>query len=97
MAGLIYHPAVPGEVREIIAYYDVISPKLGDAFWNDLSEVTKRISTHPEAGHFESSGRRRCNLRKFPYHVLYRATPGGVRITAVRHNKRDPSFGARRQ
>ena len=97
MTGVIFHPKVPGEVREILEYYDEISPRLADEFWVELMEGIRKAAENPEAFHYDVHGRRRCNLKKFPYNFLYKVTDGGIRVTAVRHNKRDPKFGSRRQ
>jgi plasmid stabilization system protein ParE len=92
-----YHPKVPGEVRSFLDHYDRISGKLGDAFWAELTEVIEQARRHPERHHFDPTGRRRANLKRFPVHVLFRILPTTIRITAVRHDKQHPSHGARRQ
>ena len=97
MTGVIYHPRVPDEVRDILAYYEDVSASLADAFWDELIRSIGKTREHPEINHYDANGRRRCNLRRFPYHFLYRTMPDGIRITAVRHNRRDPRYGARRQ
>ena len=40
---------------------------------------------------------RRANLRRFPYHFLFRGVGHEVRILVVRHHHRYPSFGSRRR
>lgn len=97
MREVLYHPKVPSEVREILAYYDEISGKLGDEFWIELREVLDYAREFPERHHFDASGRRRANLKKFPYHVLFRVFNSHIRVTVVRHNRRDPDYGARRK
>lgn len=94
---VIYHPKVPSEVREIIAYYDDISPILSDEFWEELHAAINYARSYPKHHHFDPSGRRRANLKKFPYHFLFRILDGHIRITAVRHHSRDPKYGARRR
>ena len=97
MKELYYHPKVPGEVREILRYYDQISPLLADDFWTKLTEALKEIQLHPQRQHFDPSGRRRRNLKRFPYHILFRELENHVRVTAVRHHNRNPEFGTRRK
>ncbi len=96
MTSVIYHPRVPEEVREILKYYEDISPNLADAFWDELIHSIEKTREHPERNHYDASGRRRCNLKRFPYHFLYRNMPHCIRVTAVRHQRRDPKYGARR-
>jgi plasmid stabilization system protein ParE len=97
MRGVFYHPKVPNEVREILAYYDEISEALGNAFWNELKEAIEHARKFPERHHFDSSGRRRSNLKRFPYHVLFRVFNTYIRVTVVRHHRRNPNFGAKRK
>jgi hypothetical protein len=42
-------------------------------------------------------GTLRVNLRRFPYHFLFRIVGDSVRILVVRHDRRHPSFGIRRR
>lgn len=66
MKQVVYHPRVPSEVREAIAYYDEISPRLADEFWNELVEAIDYARNFPEHHHFDPTGMRRCNLKRFP-------------------------------
>ena len=92
-----YHPKVPAEARAFLKYYEEISDKLGDAFWTELMEAIGYARDHPERHHFDRTGRRRSNLRRFPVHFLFRVFPDMIRITAVRHDKQSPSYGVKRQ
>jgi plasmid stabilization system protein ParE len=98
MRTLNYHPRVPSEAREILAYYEDISPSLGDRFWADLTAALEYARCHPERHHFDliGAGLRRSNLKDFPIHFLFRVFPDYVRITVIRHDKRKPSYGSRR-
>lgn len=97
MRSLSYHPHVPSEVRDILAYYEGISQILADDFWIELTEALEYARAFPSRHHFDPSGRRRGNLSRFPYHFLFRVFTTTVRITAVRHNSRNPNYGSRRQ
>ena len=93
----VYHPKVPGEARQIIADYEEISPALADGFWTELTDAIAYATEFPGRHHFDASGRRRSNLKRFPYHFLFRVFDDRIRITVVRHNSRSPQFGSRRQ
>jgi plasmid stabilization system protein ParE len=97
MREVVYHPKVPTEAREALAYYDDISPNLGDEFWEELTTAIDYARDFPERHHFDQTGRRRSNLEKFPYHFLFRVFDTHIRITAIRHHSRDPGYGSRRQ
>lgn len=72
MRTVVYHPKVPVEVREFLAHYDSISSDLGNSFWDELTEAIEYARDFPERYHFDRTGRRRSNLKRFPIHFLFR-------------------------
>jgi plasmid stabilization system protein ParE len=88
---VVYHAAVQTDVNAALRYYDGISPKLGDEFWEELTSAIAAAAAAPTRHHFVAPDRRRANLKRFPYHFLYREIQAGIRILAVRHNKQHPS------
>jgi len=38
----------------------------------------------------------RVNLKQFPYHFLFRTVAPGIRITVLRHHRRNPVYGISR-
>jgi plasmid stabilization system protein ParE len=94
---LAYHPLVQRDVTEILRHYDRISRRLGDEFWSELMRLVELVSAKPERFHFEDRGLRRANLRRFPYHLLFRERPEGIRVIVVRHDRRHPSYGTGRK
>lgn len=93
----VYHPNVQSDVSRILRHYDSINPRLGDEFWTELNIFIHKAEANPRRFHFESRDRRRVNLHRFPYHILFREIPGGIRITVVRHHKQHPKRGAERR
>jgi plasmid stabilization system protein ParE len=92
---VVYHPDVQRDVSRILRHYDRIHPKLGDAFWSELNALVKQAE-NPQHFHFDQSGRRRVNLKRFPYHFLFRETAAGIRIIVVRGHKQHPGLGKQR-
>jgi plasmid stabilization system protein ParE len=92
-----YHPLVPAEVRQFVSYYEDRSNSLADEFWNELKEAIDYASRFPERHHFDASGRRRSNLKRFPFHFLFRVYSDRIRVTVIRHNQQKPSHGIRRK
>ena len=92
-----YHPAVRKDIREIVKYYDEQSDSAGDRFVDELHESIERVRENPTRFHLADEKRRRCNLRKFPYHFIYEIRNENViRILLLRHHRRHPSFGMTR-
>ena len=94
---VVYHPAVQQDVSKILRHYDSINDHLGDEFWHELNAFIAQAVSNPGRFHFDSSGRRRANLRRFPYHFLFREIAGGIRITVVRHHRQHPDSGRQRR
>jgi plasmid stabilization system protein ParE len=94
---VVYHPAVQRDVSRILRHYDAINDRLGDEFWEEFNAFIRSAAHNPTGFHFEGSDRRRVNLKRFPYHFLYRAIPGGIRVTVVRHHKQHPQTGRARR
>jgi hypothetical protein len=49
--------------------------------------------------HFPPLGEfvRRANLTDFPYHFLYEEKHWGIKVMVVRHHRRNPRYGLKRQ
>lgn len=92
-----YHPAVQKDVNRILRRYDKESSRLGDEFWDELDRSIQAAAANPLRFHPFAQGLRRANLRRFPYHFLYRILPDRIRIIAVRHHKQHPRFGFERR
>jgi plasmid stabilization system protein ParE len=97
MRQVLYHPKVPAEARTLLQYYASISPRLGDAFWDELLAAIDKARESPTEHHFDRTGLRRSNLRRFPVHFLVRILPSAIRITVVRHDRRHPDYGTERR
>lgn len=92
-----YHPEVEQDIAEALEFYDGISRNLGDEFKEELRHFIALAASKPRRFHPISARFRRANLRRFPYHFLYRELPEGIRITLVRHHKRHPDYGMTRE
>ena len=94
---VFYHPDVQQDVSKILRHYDRIHPRLGDEFWTELNSFIQRAAENPSHFHFDSAGRRRVNLKRFPFHFLFREIAGGIRITVVRGREQHPNLGRQRR
>jgi len=84
-------------MNDAIRWYREASDQIADDFWKEVHFNLSKIADHPERFHFDDSGFRRCNLKQFPFNILFREMSDRIRIVVIRHNKRDPKFGLNRK
>jgi toxin ParE1/3/4 len=92
-----YHPAVEQDVAEALRRYDSVSQRLGEEFKAELRRVIAVAAAKPGRFHLVKPGFHRANLKRFPYHFIYRELADGIRVTLARHHRRNPSFGMERE
>lgn len=96
--GLVFHRLIQRDLRSVLAYYrGEVGPELAERFYAEFEQLVAEVVNNPQRFHPVSEILRRANFRRFPYHVLYRLTDGGVRILVLRHHRRDPSYGLERR
>lgn len=94
---LYYHRAVQRETDDACIWYDERKEGLGNEFFQELESVLEKISQNPKAFAHSSFGRRRARLNRFPYVICYRELTDRVRILAVHHERRHPTYAAGRE
>ncbi len=95
---LVLHPKFYSDIDEIMGYYErVATPRLAEEFYTELRYFMTKAADKPESFSIRDRDIRRANLRRFPYHFLFRVVGHEVRILVVRHHHRHPSFGSRRR
>ena len=92
-----FHRLAERELNEAAQYYDVEERGLGSSFLQEVERCLQSIAHHPEAGTILHSSVRRRLLRRFPYALLYKVKPGGIRILAVMNLKRRPAYWVGRE
>lgn len=94
---LIYHRSVQADVAAVLNYYDEVGgPALGDAFFDEFMAHIAMALEHPTRFHLIHQDLRRANLKRFPYHFLYRIQGDTLRVLVLRHDQREPRHGLRR-
>jgi plasmid stabilization system protein ParE len=66
-------------------------------FEAELRRVIAVAAKLPGRFHLIKPGFRRANLKRFPYHFIYRELPDGIRVILVRHHRRNPRLGMERE
>jgi len=92
LVDLFVHPAALDEFVEASAFYEERAIGLGEDFFEEVLRVWTAIRENPElAPEFERPYRRYI-CRRFPFSVVYRRIPEGVRVLAVMHQRRRPGY-----
>jgi plasmid stabilization system protein ParE len=95
---VIFHKLIKKDLRAALTYYDSEGgAKLGDRFFDDVEATITRVVQNPKHFHFADDGLRRVALGEFPYHFLYEEHDETIQFLVLRHDKRHPRFGLRRQ
>lgn len=95
---LVLHPKVSSDISSIMEYYEQVStPDLADEFYRELRHFIVTAAEKPESFAIRERDIRRVNLRRFPYHFLFRIVSDTVRVLVVRHHSRHPSFAMSRR
>lgn len=95
-----FHPSVQDDFNEAIAYYeDVAGESVADRFETEIRETLAGIATNPRRFPFYGSNRalRRARPKSFPFVIVYREVPDGVRVLVIKHERRRQGFGVRRR
>lgn len=97
MKPIRFHPSVQKDIDALLDHYGAIAENLTDGFWVEFEAALADIQQNPERHHFDVNKLRRCNLKRFPYNILYLVKSDRIRIQVIRHNKRNPRFGTNRR
>ena len=96
MTKTAFDPLAEAELAEAIAYYDGISPDLGDAFLEETTRVVEQLLEFPLSVPVWKGELRRRPLFRFPYSLVFVFENGVVYVVAVLHQTRGPKHIARR-
>jgi toxin ParE1/3/4 len=91
-----YEPPALDELKQAVIYYKQDAELTGQAFVSDFDATIARIIEYPKA--WPPTGRdvRRCLFGRFPYQVVYRIENDAIRVYAIAHLKREPTYWHRR-
>lgn len=80
------------ELAEAISYYNKERAGLGNEFREEAWLAVHRIREFPSAWSPMGGSIRRCQLRRFPYGLIYEPFASEVVIIAVAHLHRRPMY-----
>ncbi len=90
--GVQIHPAALAEADAAQEWYAKRSPGAAEAFLTELDNTIERISQHPDSYQLYEFKARRALVRRFPYLIVFRKTPGAIEIIAVAHARPYPGY-----
>ena len=94
----VYHRLAVKDWNDALDHYESESIFAGDSFKSEFEVAIARIKAMPTrySPYFGSPIFRRARLSSFPYLIIYRIIPSGIRITVIKHESRHPRYGMTR-
>ena len=80
------------ELDDSIDYYNSESAGLGDEFLVEVLNAMERIKHFPQAWHPFTDVTRRCQLRRFPYGIIYQILDAEILVIAIANLHRNPDY-----
>lgn len=92
------HPGAERDLAQAARFYRREAGRgVAARFVNEFERIAALLVADSGLGTPIDGDRRWFPLHGFPYSLIYRPMPGGVRILVVRHQHRDPEFAAARR
>lgn len=86
-------PEAEAELSEAVGFYaEHVSANVARNFLAIFDEKARLLSEFPGLGTPTSKGRLLFPIGRYPYSLLYRAESGVIRISAIAHHSRLPSY-----
>jgi plasmid stabilization system protein ParE len=80
------------ELIEAALHYELEVPGLGERFEAEVRRATDLLLEYPDIGQAVDSDLRRFVLPRFPFTLIYSATPEILRVEVVAHQSRLPGY-----
>jgi len=91
-----FHPAAETELLNAVEFYELQQPELGRRLSEEIQTAIHQICEHPLAWEKMDAETHRCLTNRFPYGVLYRIKSDHIRIIAIMHLRRKPTYWNKR-
>lgn len=87
------HPGARRDLRAAARYYrDETDAALARRFLAEFEHTMTLLLDHPEIGAPSLSGKRRFQMRRFPFAVVYVFADDEIQVIAVAHHSRRPAY-----
>lgn len=87
-----FHPGAAAEYDQAFGWYLARSALAADRFERAIEAAVRHATMHPEASPRVDDHHRFRRTKRYPYGLVYRITPGGIRVVAVAHHRQLPGF-----
>lgn len=87
-----FHPEAEAEFLNAIDYYENRATGLGYDFATEVRSAIETIISFPNAWPLLEDDIRRCQIRRFPYGIIYSRNGDLIFVLAVMHLHRDPDY-----
>ena len=87
-----FHPEAEAEFLDAIDYYEGCEPGLGYDFAIEIHSTIEKILSFPNAWTILEDDTHRCQIRRFPYGIIYSQDGDFIFVLAVMHLHRDPDY-----
>jgi plasmid stabilization system protein ParE len=91
MNDLTFYAAASTEFEDAVAWYRARSVAAAQRFDAAVNSTIESIQRHPERFARWDDLHQFALVRKFPYYIAFRYSPGHVKIVAIQHAARDPN------
>lgn len=86
------------ELTDATIYYArVASPDLALTFVAEFERALDLLCAHPSLAAAWHNNRRRFPLRRFPFSIIYHVHDNELRVIALAHHRRKPTYWVRRK
>ncbi len=87
-----FHPEAEEEFLSAVDYYESCELGLGYDFAIEVHSAIEYIVSFPNAWPSLEHDIRRCQIRRFPYGIVYAQDGERILILAIMHLHRDPDY-----
>ena len=87
-----FHPEAEAEFLDAINYYEGCESGLGYDFAIEVHSSIENILSFPNTWTILEEDIRRCQIRRFPYGIIYCRDGDFIFVLAVMHLHRDPDY-----
>lgn len=88
---IVFTPEAETEYYDAIQYYEAKRRGLGFEFMTCFEEVLANLKRHPHLCPVLYGKRRRCPMRRFPYHLIYIVDAQRIVIVQLFHQRMNPN------